>query len=344
ASVAFDTSVTSVWGALVGGGCVWVAGLDESLAQVLGEQSLAFLKVTPAHLPLLDSLGDGFGPTGLLMVGGEAVQGEHLQRWRDAHPGVDVVNSYGPTEVTVACTDFVVRAGDPLGQGIVPVGRPVANARVYVLDGRLQPVPVGVAGELYVAGAGLARGYVGRAGLSAERFVANPFGGAGERMYRTGDLVKWNADGQLEFLGRTDDQVKVRGFRIELGEIETVLLAQPGIAQAAVIVREDTPGDKRIIGYVTPAAGSPELPAPALDAAGIRGVLHTHLPEYMVPSAIVTLDVLPLTVNGKVDRRALPAPDYAAPRAGRGPADEREEVVCLVFAEVLGVGEVGVED
>ncbi|MFD9004147.1 amino acid adenylation domain-containing protein [Streptomyces sp. NPDC059582] len=344
ASVAFDTSVTSVWGALASGGCVWVAGLDETLPQALGEKPLAFLKVTPAHLPLLNSLGDGFGPTGLLMVGGEAVQAEQLQRWRDAHPTVDVVNSYGPTEITVACTDFLIPAGDPLDQGVVPVGRPVANAQVYVLDRRLQPVPVGVAGELYVAGAGLARGYAGRAGLSAQRFVANPYGGAGERMYRTGDLAKWNTDGQLEFLGRTDDQVKVRGFRIELGEIETALLAQPGIAQAAVIVREDTPGDKRIVGYVTLAAGDPEASAPILNAAGIRAALHTHLPEYMVPSAIITLDALPLTVNGKVDRKALPAPDHTNHRAGRGPVTPEERFLCETFAEVLGIDEVGLDD
>ena len=232
----------------------------------------------------------------------------------------------------------------------MPIGRPLANTRVYVLDGGLRPVPVGVAGELYVAGAGLARGYLNRAGLTAARFVADPFGPVGSRMYRTGDLVRWSAGGELEFLGRADDQVKIRGFRVELGEVEAALAALAGVRQAVAVVREDRPGDRRLVGYAAvaggggPGGGAAGPGGGAADPAGLRRQLAAVLPDYMVPAAVLVVDELPLTPNGKVDRRALPAPDFAAAAAGRGPRTPQEEIVCQVFADVLGLPRVGAED
>ncbi|MGW7276664.1 non-ribosomal peptide synthetase, partial [Streptomyces sp. NPDC054864] len=334
ASVSFDIGVTALYGTLVSGGCLRVAAWDALDAPGVGPVS--FLKVTPSHLPLLD--GSVFAPTGQLMVGGEALSAEAVKAWQQAHPRVTVVNHYGPTETTVGCLDHPVPA-DLTPTGTVPVGRPMWNTQAYVLDAAMCPVPVGVTGELYIAGAGLARGYIGRAGLTAERFVANPFGEPGSRMYRTGDLVRRREDGVLEFAGRADEQVKMRGFRIELGEIETVLAAHTSVAQAAVTMREDRPGDKRLVGYVT--AG--DLVA-GVDVDALRKELVEQLPDYMVPSAFVVLDALPLTPNGKLDRRALAAPEAQVKQAGRRARTSREEALCALFAEILGIDEVGIDD
>ncbi|MFG2914397.1 non-ribosomal peptide synthase/polyketide synthase [Kitasatospora sp. NPDC048298] len=339
--VSFDLTVVGLYTPLTTGGTVHLAALeeDEATLRAVTAHPTTFMKCTPSHLPMLEDLPAGYSPTGQLLLGGEALTAEALAAWRRLHPRAEVVQHYGPTEATVHCTEKRIAPGRELPPGPVPLGRPIAGARLYVLDDRLRPVPAGVPGELYIAGAGLARGYLERRSLTAERFTADPYGPAGARMYRTGDVVRWTAEGELVFLGRADDQVKIRGFRIELGEVEAALGRLPQVRRAAVVVREDRPGDKRLVGYVVPAEG------PRPEPAALRRDLAAGLPEYLVPAAIVVLDALPTTGNGKLDRRALPAPDWSAgATAGRAPRTPREEVLCALFAEVLGVSEVSAED
>ncbi|WP_371483465.1 amino acid adenylation domain-containing protein [Kitasatospora sp. NBC_00315] len=318
--------------------------LDEALrrdAQGLvgycAEYRIDVVNVTPSYAQALVECGlleEGRHRPVLVLLGGEAVAESLWSRLREA-PGVLGYNLYGPTEYTINTL-----GGGTSDSVTATVGRPIRNTRAYVLDGSLRPVPVGVSGELYVSGVGLARGYLRRAGLTAERFVADPFGVPGGRMYRTGDVVRWRREGLLDFLGRVDDQVKIRGYRVEPGEVEDAIAAHPGVAQAAVVVREDTPGVKRLAAYLVPVMTGPESAVP--DVAALRNDLAQRLPEYMVPSAFVVLDALPLTVNGKLDRRALPAPESAG--TGRAPRDAREEILCGLFAEVLGLGSVGPEE
>ncbi|GGZ21239.1 non-ribosomal peptide synthetase [Streptomyces poonensis] len=336
-SVAFDLTVTGLFTPLTVGGRVHLGELTEEDPGRgrLQEVPCSFMKATPSHLALLEGLPEEFSPSGELLLGGEALSGEALAGWRAAHPDVVVRNVYGPTEATVNCAEFVMAPWDEVSPGPVPVGRPQGNARLYVLDEWLRPVPAGATGELYIAGPGLARGYLGRPGLTGERFVADPFGPAGSRMYRSGDLVRRRTDGNLVFVGRADDQVKVRGFRVELGEVRAVLAGGPGVGQAAVVVREDRPGDRRLVGYVTPAPGGEP------DPGALRGHVAGVLPDYMVPSAVVVLDRLPLTPNGKLDHKALPTPNLQGEEAHRSPRDAQEEVLCALFAEVLGLDRVG---
>ncbi|MFF7791546.1 amino acid adenylation domain-containing protein [Streptomyces sp. NPDC007991] len=329
-SLAFDMPVTTLFTPLITGGRVRFGELDEDTP------TPDLLKVTPSHLRLLQSLPDRAGDARNLVIGGEALDGTALQAWRERHPKAVVINEYGPTEATVGCVVHRLEPDDDLGAGPVPIGRPIAGARVYVLDDHLQPVPDGVWGELYLAGAGLARGYAGRPGQSAERFVADPYGPPGTRMYRVGDRARWNRAGVLEYAGRVDDQVKIRGYRIEPGEIETALTALDGVARAAVIAREDRPGDQRLVAYVVT-----ETP---LAADELKARLATVLPTHLVPSAFVEVDAIPLNANGKLDRRALPAPPDTAAGTGRAPRTETETLLCGLFAEVLGVPEVSADD
>src|SRR5512142_1992475 len=332
-SLSFDVSVFELFSPLACGGQMLVvrdllAVGDEAVhdwnpSLISGVPSVAAVAVRETCLP----------PTvGTVVLCGEAVPSGLPGELMSSVPGVWVWNCYGPTEATVYATEYRV-SGDGSG---VPIGRPLWNTRAYVLDGFLQPVPPGVAGELYLAGTQLARGYLGRAGLTAERFVACPFGESGERMYRTGDVVRWAEGGVLEFLGRSDDQVKVRGFRIELGEVEAALARHEGVARAVAMVREDQPGQRRLVAYVITNA--------EVDGGRLREFVGRVLPEYMVPAVVVVLDAFPLTANGKVDRAALPVPDLAGAVSSRGPRTPVEELLCDLFAEVLGLARVGIDD
>ena len=345
-TVAADLGNTMIFTSLAGGGCLHVIGREETLgadefAGCLRREPVDMLKIVPSHLrALLRASGEQFVLPQELVLGGERLNWELAEELLDT--GVGVTNHYGPAETTVGSLTFrVCRERLPLS-ATVPIGRPLANTRIYVCDEQMRPVPAGVAGELHIGGEGLARGYLNRAELTAERFVPDPFSGElGGRLYRTGDVTRWLPSGEVEFLGRVDHQVKVRGFRVEPGEIEGVLEQHVAVREALVVVREDTPGDRRLVAYVVAAAGQ------SPGSSELYQFVKQQLPEYMVPAAFVVLESLPLTGNGKVDRSRLPVPEQKRPELGaayEGPRTALEEALCGIWAEVLGVERVGIGD
>ncbi|OEZ64148.1 non-ribosomal peptide synthetase [Duganella sp. HH105] len=341
-SYAFDFSVWEIFGALCTGGQLvivpyWISRSPEDFLQLLRRHQVTVLNQTPSafgqlmHVP---GLYDERLALRAVIFGGEALDPQRLKPWMAQWGGRQprMINMYGITETTVHVTYREITAADMDSQRS-PVGVAIPDLGLRVLDGALNPAPLGVAGELYVAGDGLARGYLGRPGLSAERFVADPFGAAGERLYRTGDLVRWNDEGQLEYLGRIDHQVKIRGFRIELGEIEAQLLAQPEVREAVVLAL-----DGRLVAYVSAHSGH------SIEPSALREQLNDVLPDYMVPSVIMALDALPINANGKVDRKTLPQPEQAAGREYQAPQGEVEQVLAAIWTEVLGIAHAGRHD
>jgi nonribosomal peptide synthetase DhbF len=341
-TVAFDMANTELYQPFISGATMVMAGKDtvtdpSAVLELIRRHGVTAVQATPAFWQML-LMHDPNAAKGLrIIIGAEAVPVRLAETL--ATQAAEVFNMYGPTETVTWCTEARVKVGEG-----APIGRPVGNIQVYVLDSRLRPVPGGVPGELYIAGAGTARGYQGRPELTSERFVACPFGPAGARMYRTGDLVRWDSNGQLEYIERTDFQVKIRGFRIELGEIEHVLTGHPGVAQAAAVVRENQDGDKRIVGYVMPEpdAAKADGGVQAL-LAELPEYLRGRLPDYMVPATLIPLSEVPLTPNGKLDRGALPSEDTNA-AVSREPRNSHEEKMCALFGELLGVERVGIDD
>ncbi|QPB24428.1 amino acid adenylation domain-containing protein (plasmid) [Rhizobium sp. 007] len=352
-SFSFDAGITTLFGPLLAGARLRlvnpIAQID-ALAAVEEDQTYDLVKLTPSHLGMLNKRLEAYkgpAPTRALMVGGEALIPADMQFWQKRFPSVRLINQFGPTEATVGCATFEISKSVE-DMASIPIGRPIANTRVYLLDGHGAPVPFGAAGELYIGGAGVARGYLNRPELTAERFLADPFSDeAGARLYRTGDLGRYLPDGNLEFLGRNDDQVKIRGFRIEPGEIAARLCEHARVREAAVVARQDRAGDKHLVAYVVcgPEAGSDDDDGSGL-AVALRAHLGGRLPDYMVPAAFVRLEALPLTANGKLDRKGLPAPadDAYARRSYEAPQGEIETALAGIWAELLGVERVGRHD
>jgi hypothetical protein len=347
ASPAFDASTFELWGALLHGStCVVYPGRVpdlEELERLLREQSITCLWLTSSLFnAVVDHRPEALAGLSHLIIGGEVLSVEHVRRFLARIPAVALVNGYGPTESTTFTCSYPIPRELPAHWAAIPIGRPIANTEVYVLDAARQPVPIGVAGELYIGGDGLAQGYLDRPELTGEKFVPDPIGlRANARLYRTCDRVLWREDGNLEFLGRLDHQVILRGYRIELGEVEVVLGQHPQVRERVVVARRDSSGENRLVAYIVPRDSV------ALTYGQLRDYLKQKLPAYMIPPALVVLDALPLTANGKLDRRALPEPDgkgavvaggYAAPRT------EVEARLALMWAEALGLERVGIHD
>ncbi len=347
APIAFDASTFELWGALLNGArCVLFPGripTPAALRSTIAEHQVSILWLTASLFnAIIDKDSAALSGIRELLIGGEALSVEHVRRALGALPSTRILNGYGPTESTTFACCHPIPTRLPESVHSIPIGKPISNTRVHVLDRKGHPVPVGIAGELFIGGDGLARGYLDDPDLTAEKFVPDPFSGQpAERLYRTGDLVRYRSDGEIEFLGRLDKQVKIRGFRVEPGEVEAVLAGHPGVASAFVMAREDVPGDRRLVAYLTRRDGSRD---PLPDASTF---LASKLPDYMVPSAFVVLDSLPLNATGKVDWRALPRPalELAEPAAGAArPQDTLELVLLRLWEDALGLRSIGLED
>jgi amino acid adenylation domain-containing protein len=349
--LAFDATATSLYSPLLSGRSVVLLpsgqeleGLERLLQQPM---QWSLVKISPAHLQVLGLRLQPLKPpctVGAFVIGGEALPPSTVQLWRSIWPQTRLINEYGPTETVVGCCAYDIPQ-DWVPASAVPIGRPIANTQMYVLDSHRQPVPIGVAGEIYIGGAGVARGYLNRPELTAERFIKDPFSiNPQARLYKTGDLGRWRADGNIEYLGRNDAQVKIRGFRVELGEIEARLLQHPQVKEAVVVAREDVPGEKRLVAYVIPQHSPNGHWGPSTDT--LRVHLSTVLPEYMVPSAFLILERWPVTPNGKLDRGGLPAPDLEAyeAREYEPPQGEIEEILVRIWQELLRAGRVSQHD
>ena len=346
-TLSFDATVTAVFTPLLTGKTITLipedAGLEALGFALLKYKDFSLIKITPAHLELLGSQisrEEAAGLSRAFVIGGENLTAPQIEFWQKNAPHTKLYNEYGPTETVVGCVVF--EASQWQGQGSVPIGKPIYNTPVYVLDSYLQPVPASVPGELYISGPGVARGYLNRPDVTAASFIPDPFSTVpGTRMYKTGDIVKYLKNGNMEFIRRADEQVKIRGYRIEPGEIETVLLQNPGIEDAVVIVREDVAGDKRLVSYLVPAEGQD------IDFSKIRQHLKSELPEYMIPVSSVVLEAIPLTANGKVDRRALPKPGRDAlttEAAFTAPASDAEKKLAGLWRELLQIDRIGIDD
>ena len=340
--LSFDVSVREFFWPLVSGGRLLIAPPRAhrdpvKLLDLIRQHCVTVLNFVPSmlHAFVAHSCVEYCRSVRLVISGGELLSSKLQAQVAARLSHALLANQYGPTEATINATYWICKADE---SSSVPIGRPNWNTQIYVLDARMQPVPTGAAGEVYIAGVSLARGYLISPALTAERFVANPFGPPGARMYRTGDLARWRADGVLDFVGRIDDQIKLHGVRIEPGEIEAALLRHAAVTQAAVVAYEDTASNKRLIAYVVATRDA------VIDSAEMRAYLSRALPAYMVPSAFVALDKLPLTTNGKLDRHALPAPEWVAKAVLRSPRTPQEEILCALFAEVLCVAYVGTDD
>lgn len=338
--LAFDSSVAGLFWSLSQGGtlCLPEDGQVQdalALGRLIAEQRISHCLMLPSlYAQVLEQGGEHLSSLRCAIVAGEACQAAVATRHREVCPAAALYNEYGPTEGSVWCSLYRSRGDE---QGVLPIGRAIANMRVQVLDERLQPVAPGVAGEIYIGGAGITQGYLGRPDLTAERYLPDPFGAPGSRLYRSGDIGRLNAEGELEFLGRVDHQVKIRGFRIELGEIEARLLEHPALREAALIARQNPAGEAELVAYVVARDACP-------GAQTLRQHLAERLPEHMLPGAYVMLPALPLTPNGKLDRAALPAPERGGQRAYRAPRNDRETLLAGIWAEVLGVEKVGLDD